>query len=93
MAIELTFAQGDSIKVHAAGCADLKKIATRRDAYNGIYTMTFPDGIDEREVWIDFNEDFLYESGVDGAWPLEFLPCCKRTGLISNPDRSWTESD
>lgn len=87
--VVLAFANGTDIKVHAAGCADLNKAATKREAHNGIHTQTFPIGTTERDVWIDFNEDFLAESGADGAYPLEFLPCCKPAGLIADADRSW----
>lgn len=86
--IKLAYANGREIKVHAAGCADLKKATTKREAYNGIHTQTFPAGTDERDVWADFNEDFLYD-GPDGAWPLEFLPCCHAAGLAKNSDRTW----
>jgi len=87
--IKLAFANGNDIKVHAAGCADLKKAATKRQAHNGIHTSTFPAGTDERDVWVDFNEDFLNEGGADNAYPLEFLPCCHAAGLAKNADRSW----
>lgn len=87
--VKLAFCNGQDIKVHAAGCADLKKAATKRQAHNGIHTQTFPAGTDERDVWIDFNEDFLEESGADGAYPLEFLPCCHGAGLVKNADRTW----
>lgn len=89
--IKLAFANGQDIKVHAASCADLKKAATKRAAHNGIHTQEFPAGTDERDVWIDFNEDFLIESGADGAYPLEFLPCCHEAGLAKNADRTWSE--
>ncbi|QIG58119.1 hypothetical protein SEA_ZEPP_31 [Microbacterium phage Zepp] len=87
--IKLAFANGQDIKVHAADCADLKKAATKRAAHNGIHTQTFPAGTDERDVWIDFNDDFLNEGGADAAWPLEFLPCCHGAGLAKNADRTW----
>lgn len=86
--IKLAFANGQDIKVHAAGCADLKKAVTKREAFNGIHTQTFPAGTDERDVWVDFNEDFL-EGGPEAAWPLEFLPCCHGAGLAKNADRTW----
>lgn len=93
MTPSLTFAQGDDIKVHAAGCADLSKAPTKRAAYNGFHSVQFPEGTTERDVWIDFNEDFLYEGGADAAWPLVFLPCCAKTGLVPNADRTWTAED
>ena len=93
MAIKLAYSIGQNVKVHAADCADLKKVATIREAFNGIHTQTFDDGTTERDVWIDFNEDLLYEGGADSAWPLTFMPCCARTGLVPNSDRSWTESE
>lgn len=89
MGIKLTFANGNDVKVHAAGCANLRAPRTRREAYNGFHTIDFPAGTDERDVWI--NEDFLYEGGADAAWPLEFLPCCHEAGLVKNADRSWNE--
>ena len=91
MSIKLTIAVGDETKVHAAGCADLRKTPTIRAAYNGMHTQSFPEGTDERDVWIDYNEDFLYEGGADAAWPLTFLPCCHEAGLVKNADRSWDE--
>lgn len=87
--VKLAFANGQDIKVHAAGCADLKKAATKRQAHNGIHTQTFPAGTDERDVWVDFNDDFLEEGGADAAYPLEFLPCCHAAGLAKNADRTW----
>ena len=98
MTLSLTFAQGHDIKVHAAGCADLSKAPTRRAAYNGVHTQQFPDGTTERDVWIDFNEDFLYEAAemypdqdpALAAWPLIFLPCCAKAGLVANADRTWS---
>jgi hypothetical protein len=87
--IKLAYANGQEIKVHSAGCADLKKAATKREAHNGIHTQTFPAGTDEREVWIDFNDDFLEEGGADAAYPLVFLPCCHEAGLVKNADRTW----
>lgn len=87
--VKLSFCNGQAIKVHAAGCADLKKATTKHEAHNGIHTQTFPAGTDERQVWIDFNDDFLEESGADGAYPLEFLPCCHGAGLVKNADRTW----
>ena len=91
MTLSLTFAQGHDIKVHAAGCADLSKAPTKRAAYNGVHTQRFPDGTSERDVWIDFNIDFLEEGGAESAWPLIFLPCCAKAGLVANDDRTWTE--
>lgn len=89
--IKLAFANGQDIKVHAATCADLKKAATKRAAHNGIHTQEFPAGTDERDVWVDFNDDFLGEGGAAAAWPLEFLPCCHEAGLAKNADRTWDE--
>lgn len=89
--IKLAFANGNDIKVHAAGCADLSKAPTKSAAYNGIHTQTFDAGTDERDVWVDFNEDFLNEGGADAAWPLEFLPCCHAAGLAKNSDRTWED--
>lgn len=87
--IKLAYANGQEIKVHAASCADLKKAATKREAHNGIHTQEFPAGTDEREVWADFNDDFLEEGGADAAYPLVFLPCCHEAGLVKNADRTW----
>lgn len=91
MTIKIAYATGADIKVHAADCADLKKAATKRAAYNGVHVQAFADGTTERDVWIDFNEDFLNEGGADAAWPLEFMPCCARTGLVPDADRTWGE--
>lgn len=89
--VALAIATGQEVKVHAATCADLKKAPTKRAAYNGIHTQTFPAGTTERDVWIDYNEDFLYEGGADSAWPLVFLPCCATAGLVADADRTWNE--
>jgi hypothetical protein len=89
MTIKLTIAQGDEVKVHAAGCADLSKAPTKRAAYNGIWTQEFDDGTTERDVWVDYNQDFLEEGGAEAAWPLVFLPCCANAGLVANSDRTW----
>ncbi|QFG04721.1 hypothetical protein SEA_CHICKENKING_52 [Microbacterium phage ChickenKing] len=100
MAIKLTITVGDETKVHAAGCADLRKARTRAEAYNGYITISFPEGTDERAIWIDHNEDFLREAFDMGeehpenaAWPLTFLPCSHEAGVVKNPDRTWTEAD
>jgi hypothetical protein len=93
MTISLAFANGHDIKVHAATCADLKKAPTKRAAYNGIHTQDFADGTDERDVWEDFNIDFLEEGGADAAYPLVFLPCCAAAGLVANDDRTWGEAE
>lgn len=88
--IRLTFAQGHDVDVHAAGCADLKKSATKSAAYNGMHEQDFPVGTDERDVWVDFNYDFLEEGGEAAAWPIRFLPCAHAAGLARNADRSWS---
>lgn len=89
--INLAFAQGHEVLVHAADCADLKKAATKAAAYNGTHTQKFPAGTDERDVWVDFNYDFLEEGGADAAWPIRFLPCAHAAGLGRNEDRTWDE--
>lgn len=87
--IRLAFAQGHEVHVHSADCADLNKAATKAAAYNGTHVQTFPAGTDERDVWVDFNGDFLDEGGADAAWPIRFLPCTKAAGLAPNADRTW----
>lgn len=91
MSIKLTIAQGDQVKVHATGCADLSKAPTKRAAYNGIFEFNQPDGSSERDAWIDYNQDFLAEGGADAAWPLVFLPCCAAAGLLPDANRTWEE--
>jgi hypothetical protein len=91
--VNLAIAVGDLTKVHAADCADLKKAPAKRAAYNGIHTQSFPAGTDERDVWLDYNDDFLAEGGAEAAWPLTFLPCCAGAGLAPNADRTYGEAD
>ena len=74
----------DDIPVHAADCQDLGK-------YRGVtlHTTNYPEGFTTRSVWLDYNADFLMEEGEDGAYPLQFFPCCYKAGLIADHNYSW----
>lgn len=91
--IELAFVNtDDGVHYHAADCRDLESPKYRMARRSGQWgTHTEDAGTDERDVWLDYNADFLEEAGVDGAWDIRFYPCTHRAGLIPNPDRSWED--
>lgn len=46
-----------------------------------------------RDLWLDYNSDFLAEGGADNAWPIHFAPCCYQAGLVKDDDRTYTEEN
>lgn len=54
------------VMAHRAGCRDLAGLVHDHESF----TQEFGS---KREVWLDYNEDFLDE-GSD-AWPIHFYPC------------------
>jgi hypothetical protein len=70
------------VEVHGEGCGDITR-KVRARSHEVSYTFEFET---TREVWLDYNLDFLEESGPTAAWEMKFLPCC---GLKVDNDRSF----
>ena len=60
------------VSVHRADCADVAKSIKGHDHF-------FEEWETKRDLWLDYNADFLAEGGPDSAWPIHFYPCT--TGL------------
>lgn len=58
------------VAVHAAGCADVPKAIRGHDYFEDDFET-------RRDLWLDYNADFLAEGGEDAAWAIHFHPCCK----------------
>ncbi len=71
-----------SVEAHGAGCADIAR-KVRARSHEVSYTFEFET---TREVWLDYNLDFLEEGGPTSAWDIKFMPCC---GLKVDNDRSY----
>ena len=56
------------VSVHKAGCADVPKAIRGHDHFT-------EDFDSKRELWLDYNADFLAEGS--GAWAIHFYPCTK----------------
>lgn len=67
-------AQG-TVEAHGTGCRDI----ARKARTFGVEAWEAGDFDTEREVFEDYNADFLAEGGEDAAWPIRFLPCCGLT--------------
>lgn len=63
--------QGDyEVAVHRADCKDVKKDTRGHDFFEDDFET-------KRELWLDYNSDFLAEGGEDSAWPIHFHNCTK----------------
>lgn len=63
--------QGDyEVAVHRADCADVKKATRGHDFFEEEFDT-------KRELWLDYNADFITEDDEDAAWPIHFHPCTK----------------
>lgn len=62
------FAGDKDVSVHRADCKDVAKATLRRDHF----TEEFDS---KRELWLDYNADFIEEGGEDNAYAIHFLPC------------------
>ena len=71
-----------SVEAHREGCADIAR-KLRARTHEESYTAEFET---TREVWLDYNLDFLDEGGPTSAWDIKFLPCC---GLKIDNDRTY----
>lgn len=56
------------VSVHRADCADVPKAKRGHDWFNDEFET-------KRDLWLDYNSDFLAEGGEDAAWPIHFFPC------------------
>jgi hypothetical protein len=56
------------VSVHRADCADVAKATKGHDWFNDEFDS-------KRDLWLDYNSDFLAEGGEDAAWPIHFYPC------------------
>lgn len=60
------------VMVHKFGCRDIPK-ALRRDNFpHDHFVEEFES---KRELYLDYNADFLEEGGEDSAWAIHFYPC------------------
>lgn len=80
--------EGDT-EAHAGNCSDVNKKLKCRDKINEFTVSSTAEDNDERDVWIRDNLEFLEEYGADAASDVKFFPCCHKSGLIKNDDRSW----
>lgn len=72
---------GDT-EAHATGCRDIaRKLKT--PFFDGGAVI---DAETTREVWLDYNSDYLAEGGSEAAWGIDFKPCCK---LIVDDNRTY----
>lgn len=60
------------VMVHKFGCKDIKK-AIMRDGFPHSYFVEEFES--KRELYLDYNSDFINEGGEDSAWPIHFYPC------------------
>lgn len=56
------------VSVHRAGCADVPKAIKGHDHF-------LEEWDSKRDLWLDYNSDFLAEGGEEAAWPIHFYPC------------------
>lgn len=56
------------VSVHRADCADVAKSIKGHDYFREEFET-------KRDLWLDYNSDFLAEGGEDAAWPIHFYPC------------------
>lgn len=61
--------QGDyDVSVHRADCADVPKAIRGHDYFEEEFET-------KRDLWLDYNSDFIAEGGEENAWPVHFFPC------------------
>lgn len=58
------------VAVHKAGCADVPKAIKGHDYFEEEFET-------KRDLWLDYNSDFIAEGGEENAWPIHFHPCTK----------------
>lgn len=65
----------EGASVHKTGCRDIQKYLRQygRSAQE-IWTM---DAKSRREVFLDYNSDFIVDGDESGAWPIHFVACAK----------------
>lgn len=56
------------VAVHRAGCRDVAKAVRGHDYFEEEFET-------KRDLWLDYNSDFLAEGGEEAAWPIHFHPC------------------
>lgn len=63
----------DAIEIHGKNCADV----TRKLQNIFIIDQGEIVGDTMKEIWEDYNSDFIAEGGPEDAWDLTFFPCTK----------------
>lgn len=61
----------DIVEIHGEGCADIAKKA-KQFLVEVLYTAEYST---VREVFLDYNEDFIEEGGEENGWPIKNFPC------------------
>jgi hypothetical protein len=56
------------VAVHRADCKDVKKDIRGHDYFEEEFET-------KRDLWLDYNSDFLAEGGEEAAWPIHFHAC------------------
>lgn len=84
MAKNITIVQDmrGNVEAHGTGCRDI----TRKTKEFGVEAFEAGDFETTREVWLDYNADFLAEAGPEAAYGIRFLPCCE---LVVDDDRTY----
>lgn len=63
------------VMVHLAGCRDIARTKKRQGPFwSGEWVEDFES---KRDLWLDYNSDFIEEGGVENAWEIYFYPCTK----------------
>lgn len=65
-----TYSGDYDVAVHRADCKDVAKASKGRDSFEEEFDT-------KRELWLDYNADFIAEGGEDSAWPIHFHNCTK----------------
>ncbi len=73
---------GDT-EAHLTGCRDIARKLRTSEYVPGTFVL---EAETTRDVWLEYNRDFLEEGGAESAWDVNFKPCC---GLIVDNDRSY----
>lgn len=68
--------RADNVHGHAAGCADLTKRGKYPNAAWQVEHGTVKVAT-KAEAFADYNEDFIFEGGIENAYPIKWFPCAK----------------
>ena len=69
---------GDT-EAHSAGCRDIARKLRTPEFLGTDDGGCILEGATTREIWLEYNMDYLEEGGVDSAWGIDFKPCCNLT--------------